>query len=276
MKIDNIDNEVTPDSNGDSDVNAVTTSFVVQPLSEDGCLRRHDVEMFEALFDNLLDVYFYAKDINGRWISCNTASLKLLNLTKVRDVIGVKEEDFFPKKIAEDIWQDDQKILNNGQSVLNRVELITNSYGELIWVNTNKLPIYSTSKKVIGIIGITRPIMEQKELPQKYELFNGVVEYIRENLTSTIMISDLAREANLSESQLRRKFKQEFGLSPQAFIRQARLQAAAHLLRTETNTISQVAFQSGFSDQSYFTRQFKIFFGKTPKSYSQSWKFKSE
>jgi len=139
-------------------------------------------------------------------------------------------------------------------------------------VNTNKLPIFGENEKVVGIIGITRPLLEQKALPKKYELFSEVIDYIRANLAKTIVVADLARAANLSESQLRRKFQQEFGLSPQAFIQRARLQTAAHLLRSETNTISQVAFQSGFSDQSYFTRQFKKLFGKTPKSYSQSWK----
>lgn len=249
-----------------------TTKFMLQPSSPDGLLRRDDVSMFEVLFENLLDVYFYVKDINGSWVSCNTASLELLNLSQVTDVIGAKEEDFFPQEIAESICLDDQKILNHGKSVLNRIEIITNNYGELIWVNTNKLPVFGVNEKVIGIVGITRPIVEQKALPKKYELFNGVVDYIRANLNKTITVSDLAHEANLSESQLRRKFQQEFGLSPQAFIQRARLQAAAHILRTETNTISQVALQSGFSDQSYFTRQFKKFFGKTPKNYSQSWK----
>ena len=259
-----------------SDAIEHVTKFMLQPLSQDGCLKRDDVVMFEVLFENLLDVYFYVKDVDGRWISCNTASLELLNLTTVAEVIGAKEEDFFPEEIAESIWQDDQKILNHGQSVLNRIELITNNYGELIWVNTNKLPIFGVNQKVIGIIGITRPILEQKALPKKYELFSDVIDYIRVNLSKVIMISDLAEAAKLSESQLRRKFQQEFGLSPQAFIQRARLQNAAHLLRSETNTISQVASQSGFSDQSYFTRQFKKFFGKTPKSYSQSWKSDSK
>jgi len=264
-------------NNIDTEINKkLTSKFTLKPLSEDGLLRRHDVAMFEVLFENLLDVYFYAKDIDGRWISCNTASLELLNLTKVRDVIGVKEKDFFPKEIAEAIRKDDEKILNYGQSVLNRIELITDSYGELIWVNTNKLPIFGADEQVLGIIGITRPILDQKALPKKYELFSEVIEYIRENLAKTIMVCDLAQVAKLSESQLRRKFQQEFGLSPQAFIQRARLQAAAHLLRSETNTISQVALLSGFSDQSYFTRQFKKFFGKTPKSYSQSWQSSSK
>jgi len=250
----------------------LTTKFKINPVSTDGNLKRQDVVMFEVLFESLLDVFYYAKDSQGCWISCNTASLELLNLTKVTEVIGIKEENFFPKKIAESIYKDDQKILEHGISIINRIELITNTYGELIWVNTNKLPIFGTDNKVLGIIGITRPISEEKALPKKYELFNGLFEYIRENITKPIKISDLADIAKLSESQLRRKFQKEFGITPQTFIQRARLQTAAHLLRNEPNSISQVAFQSGFTDQSYFTRQFKKFFGKTPKEYSRSWK----
>jgi len=49
MMINNIDNQVSEQ----------VTKFMLQPLSPDGYLRRHDVVMFEVLFENLLDVYFY-------------------------------------------------------------------------------------------------------------------------------------------------------------------------------------------------------------------------
>jgi len=262
-----------PNSIGnDTGVLDVTKNIKLQPLSLDGRLRREDVVMFEVLFESLLDVYFYAKDCDGHWISCNTASLSLLNLANVNDAIGIKEKDFFPKKIAEAIWKDDQKILNHGESVLKRIELITNAHGELIWVATNKLPIFGMNDEVLGIIGITRPILEKGNLPKKYEFFSGVIDFIHQNLTVQIKVQDLADAVKLSESQFRRKFKQDFGVSPQEFIQRARLQAAAHLLRTDdSNTICDVALKSGFSDQSYFTRQFKKFFGQTPKLYSQYW-----
>ena len=38
------------------------------------------------------------------------------------------------------------------ESVLNRIELITNNFGELIWANTNKLPVFDMNEKIIGII----------------------------------------------------------------------------------------------------------------------------
>lgn len=250
--------------------NVLADKITLEPNAQDGYLRRNDVMMFELLFENLLDVYFYIKDKDGRWISCNSTSLQLLNLTDVSDIIGAKEESFFPKKIAHDICQDDLKILDFGESVLNRVELITDSYGDLIWVNTNKLPIFNSQNNVIGIIGVTKPIIDQNSLPQKYELFSEIIDFIRANLSKTILIAELAKVSNLSESQFRRKFRIEFGVSPQEFILRARLQSAAHLLRNNSCNISQVASQSGFSDQSYFTRQFKTFFAETPKDYRKS------
>ena len=84
----------------------------MEPAAQDGMLRRADVSMFEVIFQHLLDVYFYVKDINGRWISCNTASLELLNMSQVSQVIGQRENSFFPERIAKDIRADDLTILN--------------------------------------------------------------------------------------------------------------------------------------------------------------------
>ena len=249
----------------------LSEKIVIRPASQDGQLRGCDVKMFEVLFQHLLDVYFYVKDINGRWISCNASSLALLNFSKISDVVNKKEEDFFPQKIASEIWKDDQSILLRGQSVINRIEIIPDAFGDLIWVQTNKLPISDPSGKIIGIIGITRPISKMEDLPQEFELFSETIAFIRANLAQILKVTDLANLMNLSENQFRRKFKREFGVTPQQFILRARLQATAHLLRNGMKPIAIIAVECGFSDQSYFTKQFKLFFGETPLQYRRRW-----
>jgi len=245
--------------------------IVIQPAARDGQLRRGDVKMFQILFQHVLDMYFYIKDSDGCWISCNAASLALLNYSKTSDVVGKKEKDFFPYQIAQDIQRDDKSILENGESVLNRIEVIPNSFGELIWVQTNKLPISDKCGKVIGIIGITRPISDMSDLPQKVSLFSETIAFIRSNLAGTIKVKDLASVVKLSENQFRRRFKQEFGITPQQFILRARLQSSGHLLRGSAKPIAILALESGFSDQSYFTKQFKQYFGETPLQYRRRW-----
>lgn len=245
--------------------------IIIRVASQDGRLRGGDVKMFEVLFQHLLDVYFYVKDVGGCWVSCNTASLALLNYSQISDVVGKKEKDFFPDQIASEIWRDDQNILQHGQSVLNRIEIIPNAYGELIWVQTNKLPVYDENGQVIGLIGLTRPISNREYKPRELELFSETIAFIRSNLADTIKVTDLAGLMKLSENQFRRKFKTEFGVTPQKFILRARLQASGHLLRSGTKPIAIIALECGFADQSYFSKQFRSFFGETPLQYRRRW-----
>ena len=245
--------------------------IVIRQHSSDGSLERSDVIGFEMVFQNLLDVYFYVKNVSGRWISCNAASLQLLNFSRSNEVIGKWEADFFPPQIAKAIRKDDEKILENGESVLNRIEVIPDQRGELIWVQTNKLPIFAADGSIDGLIGITRPVSSGQALPQEFELFRHTVLFIRENLSETITVSQLAAAAKLSESQFRRKFRAEFGSTPQEFILHARLQAASHSLRSSSKPIASIASDCGFTDQSYFTRQFKRLFEETPLGYRRRW-----
>jgi len=249
----------------------VDEKIVILSVGQDGQLRGSDVKMFELLFQHLPDVYFYAKDVDGCWISCNASSLALLNYSKLSDVVGKRESDFFPQQIALEILRDDENILTKGKSVLGRIEIIPNAFGELIWVQTNKLPIYDVAGKVIGIIGVTRPISNMEDLPQRFELFSETIAFIRANLAVTIKVTELAALVKLSENQFRRRFKSDFGVTPQQFILRARLQSAGHLLRSSAQPIAGLAADSGFSDQSYFTKQFKQFFGETPLQYRRRW-----
>ena len=120
-------------------------------------------------------------------------------------------------------------------------------------------------------MGITRPISNMENLPQEFSLFRETITYIRTNLANNIKVEDLSQQMNLSENQFRRKFKEEFGVTPQQFILRARLQATGNLLRNGNKPIAIIAVECGFSDQSYFTKQFKPFFGETPLQYRRRW-----
>ena len=110
-----------------------------------------------------------------------------------------------------------------------------------------------------------------EDLPQEFSLFRETITFIRTNLANNIKVEDLSQRMKLSENQFRRKFKEEFGVTPQQFILRARLQATGNLLRNGTKPIAIIAAECGFSDQSYFTKQFKPFFGETPLQYRRRW-----
>jgi signal transduction histidine kinase/DNA-binding response OmpR family regulator len=88
----------------------------------------------------------------------------------------------------------------------------------------------------------------------------------------TFSVERLAEELNLSRAQLFRKQKALTGFSPAEFIKELRLKRAADMISKKVDTITQIGYAVGFSDQSYFTKCFKKQFGMTPSEYSTTYK----
>ncbi|MFK7776344.1 MAG: ATP-binding protein [Saprospiraceae bacterium] len=80
-------------------------------------------------------------------------------------------------------------------------------------------------------------------------------------------VPQLAETIDLSQMQLYRKLKALTGKTPSQFIRSYRLQQALDLLQTGNLNVSEVAYDVGFSDPSYFSRMFHKEFGKNPSHF---------
>jgi AraC-like DNA-binding protein len=94
-----------------------------------------------------------------------------------------------------------------------------------------------------------------------------ITDYIDAHLQSFVTLDELALLPGMSPSHFAKKFRISAGLSLQRFINRRRLQAAMHLLQTDSTPLSQIALDLGFSSQSHFTRLFSSLTGFTPASY---------
>ena len=81
---------------------------------------------------------------------------------------------------------------------------------------------------------------------------------------SDISVEDLAADMNLSRVQLYRKVKNLTGSSPVELLRSARLNRAYQILLTTDKSVSEVAYDVGFTAPSYFTKCFKEEYGVLP------------
>lgn len=228
-------------------------------------------ETLIKIFDYLPDIYFYIKDQDAKWVICNQASLRLFNFKDQDDVYGSTEKDLFPPIIAEAIRKDDLNVIKKNTPIINRIEVIVGEEGYLVWVETTKIPLISKDKSVAGLIGTSRILSQSDQLPEEYQIFRKVIEYIQSHLDDKIDIGKLAEISGLSDSQFRRRFRQQFSLSPRDFILRTRLQAASKILIQTDASIVEIATKCGLSDQSYFTRQFTKFFDLSPKKYRSKW-----
>ena len=85
-------------------------------------------------------------------------------------------------------------------------------------------------------------------------------------------IKCLCEKLCMSRMQLHRKLKALTGLSTSAYIRKLKLKRALSLLETTNLTISQIAYELGFKDPSYFTRIFVKQFNISPSQLRKHWR----
>jgi len=99
------------------------------------------------------------------------------------------------------------------------------------------------------------------------KFLDKIITVIHDNIAHTDFSPvQLAKKLHLSESQLYRKLKATSGKSTAVFIRSIRLQKGKELIKTTDKAISEVAYDVGFNDPSYFSRAFKEEFGAAPSA----------
>lgn len=99
--------------------------------------------------------------------------------------------------------------------------------------------------------------------------------YMEEHFTENISLSDLTALAGLSKSYFLLLFTRQIGVSPYRYLQSIRIQRAKKLLENGVPPID-TACQTGFSDQSHFSRFFKEFIGLTPRQYQKIFQSRSK
>jgi AraC-like DNA-binding protein len=118
-----------------------------------------------------------------------------------------------------------------------------------------------TDRKSIAV-----DIMLGNQLEQ--EFLKKAIDYIHQNLTDTeLSVKNLAYYLLISRSQTYRKIKALTGQSATEFIRTIRLKMAITLLEEGKFSIAEIGYKVGFTSPAYFTKCFRLQFGKSPSEY---------
>ena len=95
----------------------------------------------------------------------------------------------------------------------------------------------------------------------------AVIDHIGSSLGDPLSVTELASRANISPSHLAHAFPRVMGCTVGAYIRVARIRAAAAALREPGLSIQEIAYRTGFYDQAHLCRAFKAAHGVTPGDY---------
>lgn len=97
--------------------------------------------------------------------------------------------------------------------------------------------------------------------------FEHIINYLNENFHEKIILTDCAKQLNISYDYFQHKFKEITGLSPKQFLIDCRLKAAENLLTKSDLNCTEIAYRCGFSTSAQFSKFFRKKYEISPLKY---------
>jgi len=121
-----------------------------------------EIQLQQYFMDYLPDSIYF-KDIEGRFIKANKATLKKMGLNSFEELIGKTDFETFNDEHAIEAKEDEKKIIKSRIPLINKIEKETWLDGKVTWASTTKIPLIDEKDNVYGTFGITRDITSLKK-----------------------------------------------------------------------------------------------------------------
>jgi len=172
--------------------------------------------LFRTIID-LIPVAVYVKDTQGRKILANPKEVMFSQKNSEEEILGKTDFELLPAEEAVHSNEEDQRVLKNGESLLNIETGIQCTDGTQHWMLCSKVPLRDIHGKIIGIVGVTHDITERKGFEAnlleakleadnankaKSEFLANMSHEIRTPLNGVIGFTDLLLKTPLTKVQL--------------------------------------------------------------------------
>jgi PAS domain S-box-containing protein len=229
-----------------------------------------DFGLLEKLFDELPDVVFFVKDLEGRYSSVNHTLLERCGFKRRNSLLGLTAEEVYPKPLGAAYTAQDRLVLQKGIEIRDKLELHLYPGGGQGWCLTFKTPIRNARGAVTGLVGISRDLHRPDEHGADYRRLARAIDDLQQRYAETVRLEALARSVGLSLDRFERLVKRVFYLTPRELLIKTRIEAASKLLSEGDRSVADIAYACGYCDHSAFTRQFKATVGVTPGAFRSS------
>ncbi len=119
----------------------------------------HERYLMRKLMENMPDSIYF-KDLESRFIAVSNAGVRRCGFRDPSEMIGKTDFDLFVPENAQLFYEEEQKIINTGESIIGHTEEEIWYDGRRRWVLTTKMPLKNEKDEIIGTFGISTDITE--------------------------------------------------------------------------------------------------------------------
>ncbi|MEW4455631.1 AraC family transcriptional regulator [Bremerella sp. JC817] len=221
----------------------------------------------EMLFDHLPDIVFFIKNTMGQYLVVNNTLVQRCGVKAKSDLLGKTPGEVLRPPLAQSFEDQDRKVLATGQPLIGQLELHFYASRDVGWCLTSKLPLRNKAAEVVGLVGVSQDLRLPDLATDEYQHVINAINYAEANLENPPSVAQLAEIAEMSPYQLDRRMRRVFGLTTGQWLLKLRIDLAQRRLRMTEDSISSIAMEAGYADQSAFTRQFRRATGMSPRDY---------
>lgn len=231
-------------------------------------LRRIGAEPPEIieLLDYVEDLLVWVKDAEGHYQWVNVAFLLNFSVPSRAEIIGRTDFDLCGVVMANQYRIDDERVLQ-GERILSRVELVGRFNHTTRWCVTSKIPLHDAKGRIVGTVGVTHPLDQRTPVAPGNSPLSAAIRCVSQNYSESITNRQLAKICGLSLRAFERQFQATYHVSPHQYVRNLRVRMSCSALVFTRKSLAVIATESGFADQSHFTKEFRRFFNETPRAY---------
>lgn len=108
---------------------------------------------------------------------------------------------------------------------------------------------------------------QEKDMDNSLMHLANAISFIEDHYLEQVTLEEIASKSSISVRHLNRIFRAYYQTTPIHYLHRLRLEKACMLLKTTNASITDIAYQCGFNDSNYLTRQFKKMYGVSPKTF---------